>query len=142
MSVNVSKCSRLLKHRKRRCVGRPTGSRSIGLTRLKRINPNIELSDRQMGLECGIGGCAVRLKDSRNLDYHRKTHRDGNCNQFECLECSNSEVRNHESSSNVETSKFSSWQRLSLHLWRIHRLDMELFSCPQCETFRSYTRYT
>ena len=122
--------------RKRSCVGRPTGSRSIGLTRLRRINPNIELSSQRMGVECGISGCAVRLKDQFNLDFHRKCHREGTCNLFECPECSNAE-----SQSSNKASKFGSWQRLALHLWRLHRLDMELYSCPNCSTFRSFTRY-
>jgi hypothetical protein len=125
-----------LKHKKRRTVGRPTGSRSVGLTRLKRINPNIELSDRQMGVECGVDGCAIRLRESRNLDLHRKSHRSQPPNLFECPECSNSEFR----TDSVETFAFRSWPKLALHLWRCHRVDMELFSCPDCKNFRSYTR--
>jgi len=115
------------------------GSRSTGLTRLKRINPNIELSDRQMGVECGTGGCAVRLRDPENLAYHRKSHRGENCNIFDCPECSSPEIR--ESGNSSEHSSFGSWQRLALHLWRVHRLDMELYSCPDCSSFRSFTKY-
>ena len=43
-------------------VGRPKGSRSIGLTVVKKVNPNLEISDQLMGEECGIDNCAVRLK--------------------------------------------------------------------------------
>lgn len=126
-----------MKHKKRTVIGRPSGSRSIGLTRLKRINPNIELSDRQMGNECGIDGCAIRLKDSRNLELHRSCHRSEDSNIFECPECSSPDFR----TDLAEVSAFSSWPKLALHLWRVHMMDMELLSCPNCKGFRSYTRF-
>ena len=129
---------RTFKNKKRTTVGRPSGSRSIGLTRLKRINPNIELSDRQMGVECGVSGCAIRLKDSRNLDLHRKCHRTDARNAFECPECLNNEFG---TGASEEAASFRSWPKLALHLWRVHRLDMELLTCPDCKKFRSYTRF-
>ena len=43
-------------------VGRPKGSRSFGISRVKKVNPNLVLSDELMGEECGIENCAVRLK--------------------------------------------------------------------------------
>ncbi len=53
--VTPQKCSRPK-------PGRPKGSRSIGLTAVRKLNPNITISDNMMGKECGVDGCAVRLK--------------------------------------------------------------------------------
>jgi hypothetical protein len=112
-------------------VGRPKGSRSIGLTKLKQTNPNINLSEEAMGAECGVEGCAVRLKNEDSLEYHRRCHQTANGGSdddaagtvLNCLECS-------------ET--FSVWSLLAMHLWRVHRVDMELHSCTQCQDFKTY----
>ena len=43
-------------------VGRPKGSRTLGLSAVKKVNPNLCISDQLMGEECNIDNCAVRLK--------------------------------------------------------------------------------
>ena len=119
-------------------AGRPRGARSIGLTRLRRMNPNIKLSDDHMGSECGVDGCGVRLKGRDNMEYHRRCHVDGSGSDgldgpdgsqkkrprppLACPEC---------------PEAFSMWALLAQHLWRAHRVDMELHSCQLC-TFKSY----
>ena len=112
-------------------VGRPKGSRSIGLTKLKRTNPNINLSEEEMGSECGVDGCAVRLKQEDNLAYHRRCHVPNTgepvggkkSKHLACPECG---------------ERFAMWSPLAMHLWRVHRVDMELHACPQCQDFKSY----
>ncbi|CAH1392686.1 unnamed protein product [Nezara viridula] len=79
---------------------------------LKKIT-NVKV-EKEMGLRCGIEGCAVRLVSPSNMSYHRQCH-DGV--KWKCLEC-------------CENS--SSWANLSLHLWKQHSIDMELYSCDQC----------
>ena len=112
-------------------AGRPRGARSIGLTRLRRMNPNIKLSDDHMGSECGVDGCGVRLKDQDNMEYHRRCHAGGSGGSGDgprkrpplaCPEC---------------PEALSMWALLAQHLWRAHRVDMELHSCQQCP-FKSY----
>ena len=114
-------------------AGRPRGARSIGLTRLRRMNPNIKLSDDHMGSECGVDGCGVRLKGQDNMEYHKRCHADVSGGDdgtrkrrrpppLACPEC---------------PEAFSMWALLAQHLWRAHRVDMELHSCQQC-TFKSY----
>ena len=43
---------------------------------------------------------------------------------YKCTEC--------ELGSNI-------WSKLAQHMWRKHKIDMELYKCPQCN-FRSFTR--
>ena len=64
----------LLPVRKR---GRPRGSRNIGITALKRQNPNLRLGEKELGYCCAIDGCAVRLRSRDNIEYHRRCHSDG-----------------------------------------------------------------
>ena len=75
----------------KRNAGRPKGSRSIGLTKLKKLNPGIQMLDKDIGgSECGVNNCAVRLKDDLKLDYHKKCHKDAETDSkllFECPEC-------------------------------------------------------
>jgi hypothetical protein len=93
-----------------------------------------------MGQECGIHGCAVRLKDSRNLDLHRQSHRGAGASQlFACTLCSADAAAAAPDSGKATT--FATWPKLALHLWRAHRVDMELLSCRQCPDFRSFTRF-
>jgi hypothetical protein len=54
--------SEVLNERPKRRVGRPRGSRTYGLTALKKVNRNVRISDSLMGERCGLNNCAVRLK--------------------------------------------------------------------------------
>jgi hypothetical protein len=46
----------------KRKMGRPKGSKTYGLTALRKVNPNVFISDGLMGERCGVDNCAVRLK--------------------------------------------------------------------------------
>lgn len=59
--------------------------------------------------------CKVKLQDPSKMTYHIASHH-SNC--FKCLECG--EV-------------FSFWKPLTGHLWRVHKIDMELYSCDLCD---------
>ena len=43
-------------------TGRPKGSKSLGISTVRKLNPKVTISDDLMGRECGVDGCAVRLK--------------------------------------------------------------------------------
>ncbi len=107
---------------RRKTIGRPRGSRSIGITKLRRAHPGVLVSDHLMGVKCGVNDCAVRLKQPENLALHRRCH---NEDSFDCPECK---------------ERFPFWSKLALHLWRHHRLDLELFACPECDNFRCFSR--
>jgi len=120
---------------KRARIGRPRGSRTIGITQLRRTNSNVVVSEARMGPECGVSDCAVRLADAAKLDQHRRSHLHPNSPLgFKCLECEGGE------GSTKDGSNFETWSQLALHLWRRHRVDMGLFACNQCETFRCFTK--
>lgn len=110
---------------KKKKMGRPRGSRTVGITALKRVNSAIELSEQEMGAKCQVSGCGVRLRDVDKLVYHRRCH-DNKGETFKCPECGVSK-------------KF--WRNAALHLWRDHKLDMELLTCDQCPGFRAFTRW-
>lgn len=104
----------LPKERQKRKVGRPKGSASMGITALRKINPNIVVSEEEMGAICDIDECAIRLKDPENLRLHRQSH-DGSV--FQCpLSCKR--ITN-------------TWSAMSAHLWREHCIDLELHKCPE-----------
>jgi len=110
---NTEKKVQGVKSKQKRKVGRPRGSSSSGITALKKINPNIVVSEEEMGSLCGVNECAVRLKDPENLRLHRQSH---NGSVFQCpLSCKR--VTN-------------TWSAMSVHLWREHCLDLELHQCP------------
>ena len=131
----------------KRNVGRPKGSRSIGLTKLKRLNPQIQIHENEIGgIECGIEGCAVRLKEQVKLSYHRKCHQDVtesiNATIYQCPEC-RKEAENKDNARGraepLEVYQSETWKRMSLHLWRSHKVDMELYSCDVCNEFKEFT---
>lgn len=69
---------------------------------------------------CIIPGCKVRLEDIEKIGYHIKCHFQ---QAYKCPECHNT---------------FDSWNILSGHLWRNHKIDMELFSCDKCD-YKTYS---
>ena len=48
--------------RPKRKIGRPKGSRTYGVTALRKVNRNVYISDDLMGERCGVNNCSVRLK--------------------------------------------------------------------------------
>ncbi|XP_044747270.1 zinc finger protein 62-like [Coccinella septempunctata] len=59
--------------------------------------------------------CRVRMKDPNKLQYHINCHTQTG---FKCGECD---------------QEFQLWNSLSGHLWRLHKIDMELFCCSECD---------
>ncbi|KAG5899864.1 hypothetical protein JTB14_012331 [Gonioctena quinquepunctata] len=70
--------------------------------------------------KCDILYCKVRLQDPEKMAYHSASHSDEG---FKCKECG---------------EKSFAWKNLTSHLWRLHKIDMELFSCDKCE-YKTYS---
>ncbi|XP_043198007.1 zinc finger protein 335-like [Amphibalanus amphitrite] len=100
--------------------GRPRDSRSLGISTLaggKGRPPQRQL-ERALGLLlCKEKDCGVRLRDSEKLDQHQRCHLSDSPNEFGCTEC------------NHTTKK---WRPMSLHLWREHQIECDLFHCDRC----------
>lgn len=97
--------------------GRTKGSRSIVDEDLKEIN-----LEKRLGALCGINGCRVRLKNPEKLTYHKQCHKNKN---LQCPECS---------------QLFPSADKLHTHLWKTHKLDLEMWPCDVCE-FKTFRRH-
>lgn len=111
-------------------VGRKKGSKTIGLSKLKQINPNIEMREEVIGFPCNRGRCGVRLNDLEKLKYHRERCHDEENNEYMCPECFDK-----------KSEKFSGlWAKVAMHLWREHKIDMELLACDKCPQFRAFNR--
>lgn len=95
--------------------------------RVEPVKTVVEMVDVNMILEkyidqnkssphkCVVPLCKVKMQDFHKMNYHIGCHVD---NGFRCLECSEA---------------FSLWKPLSGHLWRVHKIDMELYSCDVCD---------
>lgn len=66
---------------------------------------------------CTFGSCKVRFTTEDNLKYHEKCHFE---NRFQCIEfdCQFTDMK---------------WLSMMSHLWKTHKIDIEMFSCNQCE---------
>lgn len=70
--------------------------------------------------KCILPGCKIRLEDLAKMNYHIKCHLEHN---YQCPECH---------------STFEFWNILAGHLWRNHKIDMELYSCDKCD-YKTYS---
>ncbi|XP_036337502.1 general transcriptional corepressor trfA [Rhagoletis pomonella] len=96
--------------------GRPFGSNRTGITKMRK-HPQNGNGDG-VYLKCTITGCAFRFKKSNTLEYHIKCHSsDSSPVSMACPECK---------------VPFTNWNSLHTHLWRTHKIDMELYSCELC----------
>lgn len=79
----------------------------------KKAAKNVKV-EKEVGIRCRLDGCAIRLLSPSNMEYHRQCH---NGVKWKCAECG---------------EEAQSWSNLSIHLWKQHSIDMELYSCDQC----------
>lgn len=82
---------------------------------LKRHSTLTKYLDQKKLHKCVIPLCKVKLEDPNKMNYHISSHTD---NSYKCLECG---------------EQFSFWNPLRGHLWRVHKVDMELYSCDKCD---------
>ncbi|XP_054732711.1 uncharacterized protein LOC129240758 isoform X1 [Anastrepha obliqua] len=96
--------------------GRPFGSNRTGITKLRKQPLNGDGAG--VYLKCTVAGCVFRFKKSSTLEYHMRCHsNDSSPPSKACPECKGS---------------FTNWNSLHTHLWRTHKIDMELYSCELC----------
>lgn len=81
----------------------------------KQISLEKYIDQTSQQYKCAVPMCKVKMQDYHKMNYHIGSHVD---NGFKCLECS--EI-------------FAMWKPLTGHLWRVHKIDMELYSCDLCD---------
>ncbi|GAB6030445.1 hypothetical protein CHUAL_007315 [Chamberlinius hualienensis] len=101
--------------------GRPKGSKGVKVVAPKKAASKGKGSNpSDTRFKCEVNGCAIRMRSSDNLEYHMRSHAEKG---FICPEC---------------REKFDNWKTLSIHLWRIHVVDMELYTCDICN-YKTYS---
>ncbi|GAB6030444.1 hypothetical protein CHUAL_007314 [Chamberlinius hualienensis] len=73
---------------------------------------------------CHIGSCGQHFTSDKNLEIHIKCHPEED-QSFKCFDC-------HE--------KCEHWRIMTMHLWKRHQIDLDLFRCTICE-YRSYSPF-
>nr|XP_018912773.1 PREDICTED: zinc finger protein 260-like [Bemisia tabaci] len=77
---------------------------------------------------CDFLGCCVRFTSHKGCVMHQDCHEVNSkmyvCSQENCDE------------------KFSNWKRCSLHLWKAHQIDIDLYTCPVCSEYKTWSRYS
>ncbi|KAB0804649.1 hypothetical protein PPYR_01619 [Photinus pyralis] len=81
----------------------------------KKVDTVSKYLQQQKLQKCTESSCKIRLQDETKMAYHIKCHAEG---AFKCPEC---------------LQLFAFWKPLTGHLWRLHKIDMELYSCDICD---------
>ncbi|XP_014243380.1 zinc finger protein 569-like [Cimex lectularius] len=75
-------------------------------------------SEPQIKYRCPVVGCLVKFTSKENVEKHKSCHNMEMPRTFVCPECS-------------ET--FKQWPLCLNHLWKVHQLDVGMFSCESCD---------
>ncbi|XP_055843401.1 uncharacterized protein LOC129910153 [Episyrphus balteatus] len=97
--------------------GRPFGSNRTGITKLRKLYGN-KPAVVDTSTKCDFEGCSFRFKKPDVAEYHKRCHNTEGSRPMVCPEC--------------KSTNFSNWNTLHTHLWRTHKIDMELHSCELC----------
>ncbi|XP_051176061.1 zinc finger protein 266-like isoform X2 [Leptopilina boulardi] len=85
---------------------------------------NVDVKERKV--KCTYRGCLYKFSNSEKMQQHAICHDDiQNVNRFKCNFC--------------RQLKFPKWKQCSLHLWKLHQIDIDLLSCKICNSYKSTT---
>lgn len=73
--------------------------------------------------KCSVVGCYAKFKTKESLEIHTKCHVEKSHN-FMCPSCN--EI-------------FSNWRTVRFHMWKLHKIDTDLFECDICHDFKTDT---
>lgn len=105
--VKIVKIIRIKKKRKENCPSNQNAE----------LSSSIQLSNIQVVFRCSHQDCNQHFSSEQLLKYHRKCH---SANEsLVCPEC--------------RSEEYKSFNTLHTHLWRAHKVDMELYSCELCD---------
>ncbi|XP_046751707.1 zinc finger protein 568-like isoform X2 [Diprion similis] len=101
-------------------VSKMLGSRKITGKNMQR------LEIKEKNVKCVHQGCLYKFSNEEMMHQHANYHIDSqHAHAFKCNIC--------------KDVKFSKWKPCSLHLWKEHKIDIDLLSCKMCETYKSST---
>lgn len=81
------------------------------------INVDTKSGNVQIVFKCSFHECSQHFSSDKLLIYHKKCH--VNSCEIMCPECNSNEFKN--------------FNTLHTHLWRQHKIDMDLYSCKLCD---------
>ncbi|XP_053402833.1 uncharacterized protein LOC123550398 [Mercenaria mercenaria] len=80
---------------------------------------------KDLNTKCEKEGCTLRFKDEETMRQHLQCHIDDagvTGPQFKCTACE-------------ET--FDTWRVARIHMWKIHRISIDMISCPLCDLYKT-----
>lgn len=102
---------------------------------------------------CSYPSCVSKFSSEKALQTHISCHsKNRNLKEFHCIHCDEKFVR-WGNVCHVWTLLFQSisfaailyimllcrWRLCSAHLWRVHKVDVDLLACPVCLTYKAAT---
>ncbi|KAJ8925191.1 hypothetical protein NQ315_001377, partial [Exocentrus adspersus] len=73
-------------------------------------------------IKCSRKGCNLRFARDDLRQSHEECHIGETVKQFKCPKCE---------------EKFSIWRVCTNHVWKCHKIDLGLLTCPMCSNFKS-----
>lgn len=84
-----------------------------------------KVKQRTRKIKCSIPSCVSKFSSEKALQIHISCHsKNRNIKEFHCTQCD---------------EKFVRWRLCSAHLWRVHKVDVDLLTCPVCHTYKAAT---
>lgn len=78
-----------------------------------------QMSNIQIVFKCSIQDCNLHFSTEQLLNYHRKCHSSTTDSVIVCPEC--------------QSEEFRTFTTLHTHLWRLHKVNLDLYSCNLCD---------
>ena len=72
---------------------------------------------------CDIKGCTYTFENLEHLQYHKSCHAETESG-FQCCDM-----------------HFNKWKKCSVHLWQVHKLNLDLLSCQNCPDLKFASQY-
>ncbi|XP_034249604.1 zinc finger protein 64-like [Thrips palmi] len=80
---------------------------------------------RTRKIKCSFHSCLSKFSNEKSLQTHISCHSKNKAlKEFHCIHCD---------------EKFNRWRLCSAHLWRVHKVDVDLLTCPVCQTYKAAT---
>lgn len=84
-----------------------------------------KVKQRTRKIKCCFASCLSKFSNEKALQIHISCHSKNKAvKEFHCIHCE---------------EKFLRWRLCSAHLWRIHKVDVDLLTCPVCQTYKAAT---